>query len=191
MNTEFEKNGYIVVRNFLPEDFCKFVQNYYKVREDSLDYTIDIQCPKSKSFYADPLSETLLKTSCEKISNIIDIELLPTYSYTRIYAKKENLVKHVDRPECQFSATLCLGYPKEQGISSIYMSKNEDDSNATELKLEIGDICIYRGDTVYHWRKPFTQDWYLQTFLHYVDKNGMYKNRLFDGRYALSTSKNL
>lgn len=189
MNAQFEKNGYIVYKNFLPEDFCKFAQSYYKIRQDSLDYDIDEQCPRSKSFYSDPLCETLLQTSCEKISNIVNVDLIPTYSYTRIYGKKEHLTKHIDRPECQFSVTINLGYPKSQGISSIFMSKNEDGSDASELKLDVGDICIYRGDTVYHWREPFIQDWYLQTFLHYVEKNGMYGNRLYDGRFSLGTPK--
>lgn len=189
MNSELEKNGYVVFRNFLPKDFCKFTQSYYKIRQDSLEYDIDDQCPRSKSFYADPLCETLLKTSCEKISNIINVELLPTYSYTRIYSKKEDLVLHVDRPECQFSVTVSLGYPKEQGISPLYMSKKEDGSDASEVMLDVGDICIYRGDIIYHWRKPFTQDWYLQTFLHYVDKNGVYNNRIYDGRFSLGVGK--
>lgn len=188
MNKEFEKNGYIVYRNFLPKDFCNFALHYFKVKQDTLEYTIDPQCPKSKSFYADVFTDTILKTSCNKISSIINVDLIPTYSYTRVYAKKENLVKHLDRPECQFSVTLSLGYPEKQGISSIFMSKNKD-SRGAEVKLDIGDICIYRGDIIYHWRKPFTQDWYLQAFLHYVDKEGPYKNRLYDGRYSLGVEK--
>jgi hypothetical protein len=152
-----------------------------------LDYEIDSQCPKSKSFYGDPLAETILKTSCDLISKNVGLELLPTYSYVRIYEKKEHLVKHLDRPECEYSATLSLGYPENQGISSIYMLKNN--GNAKKINLEIGDLCVYRGNTVHHWRDPFVQDWYLQAFLHYVDKNGKYSHRLYDGRYALGTEK--
>jgi len=187
MNKKFEQNGYCVIREFLPKDFCKFIQSYFKVRQDALDYVIDEQCPKSKSFYADPLIETILLTSVKKLSETIEVELLPTYSYTRIYSRKEYLFKHTDRPECQFSATLSLGYPEKQGISPIFMKK--EGKNASKLELDIGDICIYRGDIVEHWREPFTQDWYLQAFLHYVDKNGPYANRIYDGRFALATEK--
>ena len=45
-------------------------------------------------------------------------------------------------------------------------SKNEDGSNASEIKLNPGDLCLYRGCDLYHWRPPFTQRWYLQSFLH-------------------------
>lgn len=189
IDKEFSKKGYKVFKNFLPKDFCKFAVSYFKIRQDSLQYTIDPQCPRSKSFYADPFTETLLVTSGRKLSDLIGVELLPTYSYARVYAYKEHLVKHLDRPECQFSATLCLGYPEDEGNSPIYMARKEDESDKSELVLDVGDICIYKGDEVYHWREPFTQSWYLQTFLHYVDSQGQYKDRLFDGRFALGVQK--
>lgn len=185
-NYDFASKGYKVVRNFLPKDFCNFIVSYFRVRQESLDYVVDNQCPKSKSFYGDPLIETILFTGCKKISQEINIELLPTYSYARVYGKGEDLVSHKDRPECQYSATLSLGYPKEDGPSSIFMSKDNNKETASEVILEPGDLCIYRGDEVYHWREPFQQRWYLQAFLHYVDKNGQYGDRLYDGRRSLA-----
>lgn len=185
IDEEFFKKGYKVVKGFLPKDFCKFALSYFKIRQDALQYTIDPQCPRSKSFYADPFCETLLVSSGRKISDLIGVELIPTYSYARIYARNEKLKKHKDRPECQFSATLCLAYPEEEGISSIFMAKQEDESDRSELFLEVGDLCIYMGNEIYHWRPPFKHSWYLQTFLHYVDSNGIYKDRLYDGRFAL------
>ena len=189
MNKEFEDTGYMVVKNFIPKDLCKFSQLYYKIRQDTLEYDIDSQCPESKSFYADPFSETLLLSSCKKLSEITEIELLPTYSYTRVYAKDDELVIHTDRPECQYSATLCLGRPQNEEISPIYMSKHADGSKSSEVLLEEGDLCIYMGNLIHHWRKPFEQTWYLQTFLHYVDGNGIYGDRIFDGRRSLGIKK--
>lgn len=189
MNKEIEEKGYLVVKNFLPKDFCMFIQSYFKIRQDTLDYTIDPQCPRSKSFYADPLIETLLATAGRKISDLIDVELIPTYSYARVYAQKEHLVKHLDRPECEYSVTICLGYPEDQGISSIFFSDNKESKYATEARLEIGDICIYKGTKMYHWREPFTQTWYLQAFLHYVDSDGPFKDRIYDGRLGLASRK--
>lgn len=189
MNKEFQEKGYLVVKNFIPKELCKFSQVYYKIKQDALQYDIDEQCPESKSFYADTFCETLLLTSCKKLSEITELELLPTYSYTRVYAKGDELVIHTDRPECQYSATLCLGRPPTEEISAIYMSESPDGSNASELLLEEGDLCIYMGTRMSHWRKPFEQSWYLQTFLHFVDKNDKYGNRLFDGRRSLGIKK--
>lgn len=189
MNADLEKNGYVVVKNFLPKEFCKFIQVYFKIRQDTLAYVIDEQCPKSKSFYADPLIETILLTSCKKLSEITEIDLIPQYSYTRIYGKGDELKIHLDRPECEFSATICLGRPSLESNSAIYMSKQNDKNSGTELFLEEGDLCFYRGTEMYHWRNPIEQSWLLQAFVHYTNKNGCYGNIIYDGRRSLGVYK--
>jgi hypothetical protein len=190
MNEFFEEDGYLIVRNFLSKDLCNFAKVYFKIKQDTLDYDIDIQCPDSKSFYGDIFCESILLTSIKTLSELSGIDLIPTYSYARVYAKGDELKIHVDRKECQYSATLCLGRPSNESISPIYFSKNEDGSDASELYLEEGDLCLYKGNDMYHWRTPFEQKWYLQTFLHYVDANGPYANTLFDGRRTLGLKKN-
>lgn len=189
MLTALEENGFFIVKGFLDKKLCDFSKIYFKIKQDTLDYDIDVQCPESKSFYGDIFCETILLTSVQKLSELSEIQLIPTYSYTRVYAKGDELKIHKDREECQFSATLCLGRPSDEEISPIYFSHNEDGSDPVELFLEEGDLCFYRGNDMYHWRQPFEQKWYLQTFLHYVDASGQYANRLFDGRRTLGIKK--
>lgn len=189
MHNKFHQDGYLIVKNFIPKDLCNFSKVYFKIRQDTLDFVIDPQCPESKSFYSDIFCETLLLSSCKKLSELTNIDLLPTYSYTRIYAKNDELKIHRDRPECQYSATLCLARPQKEKISPIYFSKYENGKDASELFLEEGDLCIYKGMEMWHWRNPFEQSWYLQTFLHYVDSKGPYAGNIFDGRRCLGISK--
>lgn len=185
----FEKNGYLVIRNFIPKELCNFAKVYYKIQQDALNYTIDSQCPGSKSFYGDPFCETILLSACKKLSEKININLLPTYSYTRIYSRGDELKIHRDRPECEISATISLGRPQQEEPSPIFFSKKQNEEDTVELILEEGDLCIYKGTEMYHWRKPFTQSWYLQTFIHYVNSEGPYKNNIFDGRRCLGIRK--
>ena len=74
------------------------------------------------------------------------------------------------------------------------------------LALAPGDMLIYRGADVPHWREPFTGEYRVQTFLHYVDAHGSYTdssttaasasapstsspcNGIFGGRRALGSS---
>lgn len=189
MNKNLEENGFLIIKNFLPLDFCKFTSLYFKIRQDTLEYDIDNQCPESKSFYADPLTETLLLSSCKKLSEVTEIELIPQYSYTRVYGYREVLKIHSDRPECQFSATLCLGRPKDYPIWPIYFSKENNINTGKELLLEEGDLCFYRGTEMYHWRNMLDAPWYLQSFLHFVDRNGPYGSKLFDNRRALGVKE--
>lgn len=182
----FKKNGFYIIENFLDEDFIKFINQYFFTRINAGQATLgDPQAPNSYSFYGDPLMDTILGESVKKLSEIVDYNLLPTYSYTRLYGKGDELKVHRDRPSCELSATISLGIPDDEDINPIYFSKNEDQSDAVEIKLNPGDLCLYRGCDLYHWRPPFTQRWYLQSFLHYVNADGPYKDFLYDKRSYL------
>ena len=70
------------------------------------------------------------------------------------------------------------------------MGANEDKSNATEIKMEIGDAVMYRGCDIYHWREPYKEGkWQAQVFLHYVDQNGPYAEWKYDKRESLGMSR--
>lgn len=180
----FNKNGYYIIENFIDHDFLKFIEQYFHTRIKSGFNVIygDDQAPGSCCFYGDALIETILDNSSDYLSKITNKTLLPTYSYTRFYSKDDELQIHRDRPSCEISATICLGIPNGEEISPIYFSENEDGSDFIEVLLKPGDLCLYRGCDLWHWRNPFTQRWYLQAFLHYVDANGPYANNIYDGR---------
>ena len=56
----------------------------------------------------------------------------------------------------------------------------------TKVLLEVGDMLVYSGCELEHWREPFEGDICGQVFLHYNHVNGPFaeKNR-FDGRPML------
>jgi len=179
----FKEKSYHVVKNFLDKDFTCFVQDYFflRIKAGHAD-TNDKQAPFSYSFYSDPLMETILEASTEALSKISGYKLLPTYTYSRLYGIGDELVIHRDRPSCEMSATLALGIPEGDEINPIYFSTKEDRSDAVEILLEPGDLCLYQGCDLYHWRPPFTQKWYLQAFLHYVNADGPYADHIYDER---------
>lgn len=187
----FKQDGYRIIRGFLDRDFVNFIQQYFFTRINAGQSEIgDPQAPNSYSFYGDPLMDTILGESAAKLSEIAEYSLLPTYSYTRLYGKGDELKIHRDRPSCELSGTLALGVPDGEPINPIYFSKNEDRSNAIQIKLNPGDLCLYHGCDLYHWRDPFTQKWYLQSFLHYVSADGPHKDFLYDKRKYLGMSAN-
>ena len=122
----FKKNGYEVIRNFLEPEFVKFVQEYFFVRINAQQATVDSQAPFSYSFYADPLIETILGKSCNPLSDLVGFKLLPQYTYTRLYKEKDELVIHRDRPSCEISATLALGLP--DGLYLQYQNSRTQDT---------------------------------------------------------------
>jgi hypothetical protein len=183
----FDDQGFLVVKNYLEKDFVSFIKRYFDILI-AAGYSTkgDSQVDNAHCFYSDPLVETILSDSCQPLSELIGVSLLPTYTYARKYLKGDELKVHQDRESCQISATLSLAIPEGQKINPIYFSKNKDGTDAVEILLEPGDLCIYRGCDLWHWREPFEQPWYLQAFLHYVDANGPYKKMIYDKRPCLA-----
>jgi len=186
----FKESGYFVIRNFIEPDFVKFIQSYFftRINAGQADNG-DNQAPHSYAFYGDPLMDTILANSLESLSKIIEINLLPTVSYVRLYGKNDELKIHQDKPHCEISATLALGLPEGEKINPIYFSAWEDKKSPIEINLNPGDLCLYRGCDLWHWREEFTQKWYLQSFLHYVNADGDYKDNLYDGRPHLGMQR--
>lgn len=189
----FEDNRYVVVRNYLDSTLCGLLNDYldkkalslemqYTVAPESLDPEYnglppggDKQVPSSYAWYGDPMMDTLLEQSTSQVGELINKQLYPTYSYSRLYIKGAELVKHKDRNSCQYSTTICLGgdpWP-------IFFT----DKNNVEVRVDLspGDMIIYAGCELEHWREPFTGDQCAQVFLHYGDEDNPIAD-LFDGR---------
>jgi hypothetical protein len=108
------------------------------------------------------------------------LELLPTYAFWRMYTTNADLKKHKDRPSCEISVTVMIG--SDGNKWPIFM-------DGTEINMEPGDATIYLGCEIEHWREKFKGDWHAQTFLHYVDKNGVNKEWVKDKRMLYGMQK--
>jgi len=191
----FKENKYVVVRDALSKETISLLQYQSKMLEDVMCYNNntlpklfpfgDPQSPNSFSYYGALFSESLLLLLKPVMEEQLGIELLPTYSYMRIYYKDSILEKHTDRPSCEYSATLCIQCDP-MNPWPIYFHSNGID---TSLILNAGDMCIYKGDELPHWREHCLYDNHIQVFLHFVDKNGSFSHFKYDKRPILGTKK--
>ena len=198
----FRQNKYVVVPNFINKDTSLLLYEYMKTKalRESIKYTYrndiynkdwdgefsDPQALGAYSFYADPVFDTILNLSQDNIIKCTGLNLTPQYSYWRLYETDNILKKHIDRASCEISLTVCLGYD----ISNL-----EDKSynwpmyvNNTPIYLNPGDILIYKGCEVEHWRDKFKGLNHAQAFLHYNNVDGPYNNK-YDGRKYLGIPK--
>lgn len=184
---DFNDKYYVVIKDVLDPDFCKnSVDHFFKLIESNQTVK-DEQCPISDSVYGDPFFDKLLDDLTPFFSEISGKQLIPTYSYARVYRKGETLKFHRDRPACEFSATINLGFSIENW--PIFFNKKDNAERGTKLVLDPGDAVLYRGCDIYHWRDEYKGEWQCQVFLHYVDANGPYKDERYDGRHQLGTKK--
>ena len=185
----FEENRYIYLSGAVPRDECdRLTQHMFQLKEDG-KLTQDEQCPLSWSVYGDPELDAVLAKLVPNLSKQLGIELLPTYTYARIYSPGETLVKHKDRPSCEISGTLTLGFDPGSGIWPIYFGKDDDDVVGRGFEINTGDLVMYRGCELNHWRPAYKGKWQVQVFFHFVDANGPHADHAMDGRQALGTQK--
>ena len=185
-------DNYKVVIEAISFELANFLFNYFLLKREAVQYMYntnmiydsgilgtwtDEQIPNTYSIYGDPVFDTLLMKVLPIMNRETGLEVVPTYSYARIYKKGDILHKHKDRPSCEISTTLNLGgdpWP-------IFLEGKQVD-------LDIGDMLIYEGCKLEHWREAFEGENCGQVFLHYNDVNGQFKDiNIFDGRDKLGT----
>ena len=167
------RNDYELLTNAVPAEICKLCAIQYEMQESccSIIYPNTSMADMSlNSFarYAPLCFEALSVYLLPIIEKIVGEELFPVYSYARIYEKGYILPRHVDRPSCEISTTLNLG----GDIWPIFLKINK---KIKKVNLTPGDMLIYKGCEVEHWRDEFVGKVCTQVFLHYVDKNGSNK----------------
>jgi len=204
----FKKNKYTVIRQAISKDLAAFVANYFLMQRQVYDTcknaryispfeTIigtydDKQIPNTYSQYSNIAMETLMLKCQPKMEEVTGLKLYPAYTYARIYKKGDELKRHKDRFSCEISTTMNLGgddWP-------IYLSPNENvgapdgknikaASKAKGIKVDLkpGDMLVYSGCELEHWREKFKGKECVQVFLHYNNcKTPGAKDNMFDKR---------
>jgi hypothetical protein len=184
----FRKRRYLVVRRILPQAVLNYLKVYYSILLANNKLHKDSQCPSSLALGGDPALDAILEWIRPKVSRLVGLNLAPTYSYTRQYAKGEALIRHKDRAACEISVTVAIQIPKGEKPSVIHLKPPK--LNQTKIEMFEGDGCIYAGTEVEHWREPFRTGGYIQLFLHFIaTKNCHYPKLIFDGRKCLGASE--
>lgn len=181
----FDRDRYVCVPGALEPSLARLARNY-TIFDETLNYVAtDHQVPNSHAKYGDPFMEALLTHMLPIMEDATGLRLLPTYSFYRVYRRGNELKPHKDRPACEISASLCLGYTDDSIEWPLYV---ED----TPYVMQPGDLIAYRGMELDHYRYPLECDYswsQSQVFLHYVDADGPHADQVFDGRGGLGTRK--
>ena len=185
---KFKDKKYSIIRKALSKELCDFVTQYALFDEMQDFQTDGGQVPNAHAKYADPAMETILLHLQPIMEKATGLKLYPTYSFYRVYRNGDSLEPHKDRPSCEISCTLCFNYSYSDSEYSwpIFIS-------GKKIELGPGDLAIYRGIELEHWREPLENKknvWHIQGFFHYVDINGPYSEWKWDKRNSIGELKN-
>lgn len=135
--------------------------------------------------------ETFLWGLTPTMSRLIGKNLLPSYTYFRIYLKDDICRVHSDRPSSEFGLSLTLEYSDDkvwdlqvgkERIDSLYpLSDDFGEMDYASVPMQVGDAVLYQGSHYAHGRmQPNPNTWSAHLFLFFVDRNGPYANYAFD-----------
>ena len=207
----FKKDRFTVIEKAIDPKIANFVYNYFLMKRQvartmfdaryispfTTEFGVwnDEQVPNTYSHYSDIAMETLLLAVQPIMEKQTGLKLIPTYSYARIYKKGDVLHRHKDRFSCEISTTLNLGGdkwpiylekdPKKGGVveGKGYIS---DETKGIKVDLKPGDMLVYRGNLLEHWREEFKGKDCGQVFLHYNNASTKgAKDNIFDKRKHL------
>lgn len=174
----FDATGSFVIPKIIPIEFCQFFTHILLRQQYIQEIKGDHQVPNATAIMGKNdalLFETLQERLWPRIESIVEEELLPTYSYARLYSNNDDLFMHMDRPSCEISVTIQLGRSHHYAWP-IYMGDKRFD-------LAEGDGVIYKGCEIEHGRKKCEgpEGYYSgQVFLHFVRKNGPFASHSKD-----------
>lgn len=198
---KFTVENYTHLKNALNKEECGRLVAQLKELIASQQTVKDSQCPLSEALHDAPIFDALLEHLVPTFEEASGKKLFPTYAYARLYAPGEELKIHNDRPACEISATVTLGF--EGNVWPIYMADHDETKSVEQrlgehddpywlkhishIDMEVGDAVLYRGQEKVHWREKYTEGkWQAQVFLHYVDQNGSNAEWKYDKRQRLS-----
>ena len=217
MHIDFKRNGYLVAREFFDNTTVALMQTYWNLKWRFLNFSdegkqsfehskingdvptiSDADVAFSYNIYGDPLTESIELCYGQLASELLETNLSPTYTYTRIYEKDSFLIPHIDRESCEVSATSPIIISDDKP-SKIFISnfkwwevtdtkkrfnieEIKQKGDYSEVELYPGDVLFYSGLERYHWREPLESDYMIQFFMHFVLADGEYKDLVFDRR---------
>ena len=206
----FQKNKYTIIRQAVDKDLALFLYNYFSMKKQVYDTCLKArfispyetllgyyenknhQVPNTYYSYSDIAMETLMLKCQPIMEKTTGLKLYPSYTYARIYKKGDILKRHKDRFSCEISTTMNLGgdpwpiylepdytkgFQKEDGN---YVSGN---SKGIKVDLKPGDMLVYSGCELEHWRNKFKGKDCTQVFLHYNNcRTAGSEDNMFDKR---------
>ena len=202
----YQQQGYVLVKNVVSPEIARvFLSVTQKSMGDSLDaqarFAASLELLNKPAYdvysFDYPAAMTFLWGLTPFVERAIGKSLLPTYSYFRVYQKGGVCLVHSDRPSCEHSMSLTLGasdglkWPfnigqrrlSEQEIHAKTTQPDFGDDEYSEFEMDPGDAVLYQGVSYRHGRlAPNPNRWSAHLFLHWVDREGPFKEYAFDRR---------
>jgi hypothetical protein len=177
---EFARHGVIEICDFLTASEFERLLGYVDGKVGGRLFRSmegDGQVGGAPCEYADPVAEQILSQKTSYLCDILGLDLVPTYSYLRLYRPGDRLSAHRDRPACEITVSTSLAAASRWPLSILVSGRVVDYCPAARSAV------AFRGHELLHWRDPLAAHGSVaQALFHYVDRHGPFQSWAYDRR---------
>lgn len=171
---EFQTLKYATLREILPPPQLAAIRCYVEqlLTQGFLIFN-DRQVSLRHAIHNDPVSIYFHEQLASFVSRLAGEIVKPSYVYSAIYVEDAVLAPHTDRPQCEFTMSMQIGYePELSGVSPWALCLNDLQGNKVENFLANGDALIYKGCELVHYRDAlFKNHRSTSIFFHFVPQD--------------------
>lgn len=162
-----------IIKNFLSEEEQNLLTDYARIRHRLNNLKFNFKTETVDTFvYADPIMESLMLNKRKKIEDLINLDLLPTFTEWSLHTYGAVVSEYKQREACEYTC-YCVINSDLQKPWPIYIENQS-------IELNNKDAILFKGFDKNYFRESFDGDFYIDVALHYVDKNGKYKQWVKD-----------
>ncbi len=175
-------NEYVVVKSSFNLLHAAWQRHYLKALVTGGYFMpSDVQVPNRQFIHNEPYCNFLHHMQVRELNKLLPEVVSPSFSFLANYYAGSDLEKHIDREQCEWNVSMPMDIFPNVDVENawpIYVQTDIDDDNSiVELNMGIGDVAVYRGTKLYHWRERMGHGRYANIcFFHYV--NGEFKGSL-------------
>ena len=167
----YAAGGYVVLPHLLRGTHIVAMRDYYRrVLEEGFVHFRDGQVPLRFAEHSEPLMVYYHMQLRSLFEAVVGESIKCSYPYFGAYRSGAVLEKHVDREQCEFTASLLIDQlPRPVDLSEwpLYLEIPAT-GEQVPMDMGIGDGSLYKGRELPHYRHAFTGQLTTCHFYHYV-----------------------
>ena len=179
----FLRDGFVEIPGAVSKDLCQILTDYCLLKTKThSNITKFGEIPDVHRTYCDPLMEVMLERLRPQIEQYTGLELWPSMSFYYTYKNKNKLIRHKDRESGEIAVSISVGSSPSNTTWPLYLDIN---NKPLASQLHRGDMLIFKGKDIDHWREPLEGEWLISMVLFYVIKDGEFDYMKYDQRSGL------
>ncbi|MEO8444866.1 MAG: hypothetical protein ABI567_07680, partial [Gammaproteobacteria bacterium] len=151
---ELEQNRYAVLREIVPPGPRAQLRHYVRqlVERGYFPALGDGQVELRSAIHNEPTIASLHLGLARIVSRFCGETVQASYCYLSCYEAGAVLLRHRDRPQCNYNLSLVLDMQGPDGEPPPWPIYLELDGRPLPVLLEVGDGLVYSGTELWHWR---------------------------------------